>query len=146
MGNVVTEGTFVSYPNSGVITLNTHGRYKLSIISYDKAGNYTFDSKVVYIDAIVTENIKLLSSIKGLGKKTAERIVLELKDKVDQIDLFNFATKTDIPNGNINEAVEVLVSMGLTKFDANKLVRSVVSSNDTTEDIISKALRNMGNL
>lgn len=97
-------------------------------------------------NAILSSDTTMLSKIKGLGKKTAERIVLELKDKVDQIDLFNFATKTDIPNGNINEAVEVLVGMGLTKFDANKLVRSVVSSNDTTEDIISKALRNMGNL
>ena len=36
--------------------------------------------------------------------------------------------------------------MGLTKYDATKLVRMVVSSGDTIEDIISKALKNMGSL
>lgn len=97
-------------------------------------------------NAIVSGDSTMLSKIKGLGKKTAERIVLELKDKVDQIDLFNFTTKGEIPNGNIDESVEVLVGMGLTKYDATKLVRMVVSSGDTTEDIISKALKNMGNL
>ncbi len=97
-------------------------------------------------NAIVTGDSTMLSKVKGLGKKTAERIVLELKDKVEQIDLFNYASKGDAPNGNINEAVDVLVNMGLSKYDATKLVRMVVTSSDTTEDIISKALKNMGNL
>ena len=97
-------------------------------------------------NAILSGDSTLLSKIKGLGKKTAERIILELRDKVDQIDLFNFTNKADVANGNINEAVDVLVGMGLTKYDATKLVRSVVQASDTTEDIISKALRNMGNL
>ena len=95
---------------------------------------------------IATNDVKGLSSVKGLGKKTAERIILELRDKVDQVDLFNFSAKADVANGNVNEAVDVLVGMGLTKYDATKLVRSVVQASDTTEDIISKALRNMGNL
>ena len=97
-------------------------------------------------NAILSGDSTMLSKIKGLGKKTAERIVLELKDKVDQIDLFNYTTKTDVSNSNVNEAVDVLVNMGLTKYDATKLVRMVVSSGDTIEDIISKALKNMGSL
>lgn len=97
-------------------------------------------------NAILSGDSTLLSKIKGLGKKTAERIILELRDKVDQIDLFNFTNKADVGNCNINEAVDVLVGMGLTKYDATKLVRSVVQASDTTEDIISKALKNMGNL
>mgnify|MGYP001852088164 FL=1 len=97
-------------------------------------------------NAIFSGDSTMLSKIKGLGKKTADRIVLELKDKVDQIDLFNYSTATNIPNGNINEAVDVLVNMGLSKYDATKLVRLVVSQGDSTEDIISKALKNMSSL
>lgn len=97
-------------------------------------------------NAIFSGDSTMLSKIKGLGKKTADRIVLELKDKVDQIDLFNYSTATNIPNSNINEAVDVLVNMGLSKYDATKLVRLVVSQGDSTEDIISKALKNMSSL
>lgn len=97
-------------------------------------------------NAIFSGDSTMLSKIKGLGKKTADRIVLELKDKVTQVDLFNYTTVKDIPNTNINEAVDVLINMGLNKYDATKLVRMVVSSGDTTEDIISKALKNMGNI
>lgn len=95
--------------------------------------------------AISQGDTTLLSKVKGLGKKTAERIILELRGKVEEGDfvLNNFQNSA---NSNFDEAVEVLVNMGLNKYDATKLVKMVISISDTTEEIIAKALKNMGNL
>ena len=97
------------------------------------------------IDAIVTENIKLLSSVKGLGKKTAERLVVELKNSFDDIQLSmlkpsNIAT---VSNSAVDEAIDTLVAMGLTRYDATQVVKKVATSQDTTEDIIKKSLKNL---
>lgn len=97
------------------------------------------------VDAIVTENIKLLSTIKGLGKKTAERLVLELKNSFDDLQLNLFAPKsaTVITTNATNEAIDTLVAMGLTRYDATQVVKNVATQDDTTEDIIKKSLKNL---
>lgn len=98
------------------------------------------------VEAIISENIKLLSSIKGLGKKTAERIILELKNSLDdlQITMFKPIQNSSITNSSsCNEAIETLVAMGLTRNEATQLVKDVSEPNDKTEDIIRKSLKNM---
>ena len=96
------------------------------------------------IDAIVTENIKLLSSIKGLGKKTAERLVVELKNSFDdlQLSMLNSSNKAVI-SSCVEEAIDTLVAMGLTRFDATQIVKSVALENDTAEEIVKKSLKNL---
>lgn len=96
------------------------------------------------VDAIVTENIRLLSSIKGLGKKTAERLVVELKNSFDDLQL-SILKPTKVSNNSsaIEEAIDTLVAMGLTRFDATNAVKNNVESNDKAEDIIKKCLKNM---
>ena len=96
------------------------------------------------IDAIVTENIRLLSSIKGLGKKTAERLVVDLKNSFDdlQISMLN-PKKSAIVSNAIEEAIDTLVAMGLTRFDATSIVKNVATQDDTAEDIIKKSLKNL---
>ncbi|MBQ9791231.1 MAG: Holliday junction branch migration protein RuvA [Clostridia bacterium] len=95
------------------------------------------------VSAISTGNTKMLSAVKGLGKKTAERIVLELSNAFDTLPLlepdFGFTPKTQC----IDEAVDVLVSMGLVRFEATRVVKDVATPSDTTEDIIKKALKYM---
>ena len=97
------------------------------------------------ITCIISEDIKSIGSIKGIGKKTAERIVLELKNEFQNVEMSNLfnAQVTNLTNINLDEATLLLVNMGLSKFDALKLVKEVASPNDTTEDIIKKALKNM---
>ena len=98
------------------------------------------------ISCIISEDIKSIGSIKGIGKKTAERIVLELKNNFQDLEinsLFSNTQTTFKANENLDEATMLLVNMGLTKFDALKLVKDVASPNDSTEDIIKKALKNM---
>ena len=97
------------------------------------------------IDAIVTENIKLLSSVKGLGKKTAERLVVDLKNSLDDLQMTMFKPSANIPitSSAIEEAIDTLVAMGLTRLDATQIVKSVADPNDKAEDIIKKSLKNM---
>ena len=96
------------------------------------------------INTIVTENIKLLSSIKGLGKKTAERLIVELKNSFDdlQISMLGGGNAT-ITSSAIEEAIDTLVAMGLNRFEATQVVKNVATADDNAEDIIKKSLKNM---
>ncbi len=96
------------------------------------------------IGAIVSEDVKLLSSIKGLGKKTAERLVVELKNSFDDLQLSMLNPRnTAVISSAVEEAIDTLVAMGLTRFDATSIVKSVATQNDTAEDIIKKSLKNL---
>ena len=99
------------------------------------------------VSCIVSGDVKTLSQAKGVGKKTAERIVLELKGKIGDLSssvmVQDFAVLSGASTTACDEATELLVSMGLSKFDALKLVRKVAVESDTTETIIQKALKNM---
>lgn len=97
------------------------------------------------IIAIKTGNIKILSSIKGLGKKTAERIILELKDKVDIVGYENVEHDNINKENLIDEAIEALIVLGINKNDAYKMVRNNIQGCDTTEDIIRKVFQNLNN-
>jgi len=99
------------------------------------------------VNCIITGDVKTISQAKGIGKKTAERIVLELKGKMG--DLSGSLSSIEFENNNISttacdEACELLVNMGLSRFDALKLVKRVATETDTTETLIAKALKNLG--
>ena len=87
---------------------------------------------------------KRLSAIKGLGKKTAERIVLELKDKVSVVGAACEEPSQVINESIIDEATEALVALGINKNEAYRLARENSSNCETTEDIIRKAFQNLG--
>ncbi len=97
--------------------------------------------------AITGGDVAFLSKIKGIGKKTAERIVIDLKDKLDSFGtLFNY---NDVKNVSLNEtsvseAVEVLVSLGINKTEAGKIVKLCYQDGDTAESLVTKALQNLG--
>lgn len=96
------------------------------------------------INAIVLGDLAVLGSIKGIGKKTAERIVVELKSSLGELSqstaLNNISPLVETEAST--EAIDALVHMGLTKLEAMKIVAAVAKENDTTEMIIEKALRN----
>lgn len=94
------------------------------------------------LNAIIAEDLALLQRVKGLGKKTAERIVLELKDKVsspDAIEIFK-----DFNTSALNEAIEVLTSLGISKNQALLTARQYANESETAEEIVQKVLQNMG--
>lgn len=95
--------------------------------------------------AVANNDVKSLSSIKGVGKKTAERIILELKEKVGNIEgdlLVN--TQINISSSKeINDAIEALVALGISKNDAIKAVQKASETAKDTNAIITLALRSM---
>lgn len=97
--------------------------------------------------AIVSEDSNLLSKIKGLGKKTAERICLELKDKISTTS-FNIQDSELIDNNYnenaLNDAVDTLINLGVNKNEAYRLARSKATADTTAEEIILKVLRELG--
>ena len=99
------------------------------------------------VNAICSEDTNLIAKIKGIGKKTAERIVLELKDKLNPynyvLPIFEAQNQTD--PSQIDDAVLVLTSLGISKQKASLLARKVASGGDTAEEIVAKALKNKDN-
>jgi Holliday junction DNA helicase RuvA len=93
--------------------------------------------------AIASSNVKLLESIKGIGKKTAERIALELRDKMGGIST---AGSSLIPLHNTaeQEALEALVALGISKTVAEQAIRKTQQSSTDPlpiEAIIKQALK-----
>ena len=94
--------------------------------------------------AIKKEDIKLLSSIKGLGKKTAERLALELKDKIDIVGFSAEPLETiEADEGMVEEAADALIALGINKNEAYRLAKLNSRDSKTTEDIIRKAFQNL---
>ncbi len=104
------------------------------------SGMNTYD----LVMAMLSEDSTAIAKIKGVGKKTSERIILELKDKLMGLDDVTPAKKIDVaPTKAFDEAVITMMNLGLSKMDATNLVKSVAQENDTVEEIITKALKGM---
>lgn len=98
--------------------------------------------------AIVSGDSNSLSKIKGLGKKSAERICLELKDKITNVSL-NIPTPLEeslpINENVLNDAVQTLINLGVNKNEAYRLARSKMTRDDiTAEEIILQVLKEYG--
>ncbi len=95
--------------------------------------------------AIATSDVKRLSSVKGLGKKTAERIILELREKVSQIAKSEGVTVAGVVRSVGDEdAVVALMTLGFTRAESEKAIARAKSRGATEiEDIIRIALQGM---
>ena len=97
-------------------------------------------------NAILAEDINKIKSIKGIGLKSAQRLILELKDKVvkgagtDNTSLFQTGS-----SGVAEEAVTALVMLGFTKANVNKAVSAVLKESPaaTLEEIIKLSLKRL---
>lgn len=94
--------------------------------------------------AISTGNAKRIAAIKGVGKKTAEKICVELKDKVNAIEALAGAKGGKPAKPFVKDAVLALSALGFSDEMANKMVAKVMADNpdaDDTEKIIRIALK-----
>ena len=93
---------------------------------------------------IAKQDLGVLSKVKGVGKKTAERILVDLKDKIDILPM-ELLNKEDIKpqSAEVDDAIQVLISLGLSKQEATKLANSSFEKGDSAEDIIAKSLSRM---
>ena len=93
------------------------------------------------IKSILQGDLRSLSAIKGLGKKTAERLCLELKDKLSPVGVLSENEKTfDYDEDAVALATDTLISLGVNKNEAYNLAKSNAGPNATVEEIISKSL------
>jgi Holliday junction DNA helicase RuvA len=98
--------------------------------------------------AVVNSDTAALAKISGLGKKTAERIVLELKDKIGVAAAWEAASATHAPTPEqeqANEAVLALIALGYKQIDAHKNVRDLQQAGETksAEELVKLALKRM---
>jgi len=91
---------------------------------------------------VQTGDIAALTRIPGIGKKTAERIVVELRDRVDGIALaLPSASGAAVPKDPLAEASVALQQLGYKPAEVSRLVREAAESGDTAESIIRKAMK-----
>ncbi len=93
--------------------------------------------------ALIESDVKRVSSISGIGKKTAERVIVELRDKFSSGDALEAMDGVDEPSGNhrLRDAVLALVSLGYKQDDARKMIKKLdLNSEPTVEEMVRKAL------
>lgn len=98
------------------------------------------------ITAIITSDIKALSSGQGIGKKIAQRIALELKDRVDILNAINIEPQVinDIEeDGTTKETLEALIALGFTRQEIVKAINSIEDKNISVDKMISLCLKKL---
>lgn len=92
--------------------------------------------------AIAGNDTTYLSKIPGIGKKTAERIIVDLKSKIDFIPLQR-DHNTVLPSNDDNEAVDALINLGYQKYEILRVLKKLPSDITITEEVITYFLRNV---
>jgi len=90
--------------------------------------------------AIARGDINYLTKVSGIGKKTAERIVVELKSKMSKLGIDNL----ELDNGQLGEVMDALVSLGYSKDEAREVVKNLDSEGKNSEELIRQALMILG--
>ncbi len=94
--------------------------------------------------AIMESNVNLLKSVKGIGLKTAQRVIVDLKDKVGKLsqtgEIFTFENNT-----KREEALSALVMLGFARSAVSKVLEKIIrdEKNLTVEDLIKRALKSL---
>ena len=98
--------------------------------------------------AVITNNVNALKKLPGIGPKTAQRIILELKDKMktqeaieDEESPLEVAISLD---NKANDAIEALCVLGYARRDIENVITKIDTSNLTVEDIIKQGLKYLG--
>ncbi|MCU7693514.1 Holliday junction branch migration protein RuvA [Haoranjiania flava] len=101
------------------------------------------------VKAIVQQNVKQLETIKGIGKKTAERLIVELKDKLAKQHNENVAGVSDVASVSFSnvgaDAVTALIALGINRLMAENAVKKAEETlnNPRVEELIKTALKNI---
>jgi len=97
--------------------------------------------------AIITEDVSAFKRVKGIGPKTAKRVILDLKDKMLK-DSGDIAVMVPAINNTMrSEALSALLALGYSRIQAQKALNGVIKSGveiNSPEDLVKYALKNMG--
>lgn len=99
--------------------------------------------------AIISEDVKTLSKAPGVGRKTAQRVILELKDRFKTEDALSMGeevrgiAETAVGGDAKFEAIDAMTALGYSRSEAAKAVNAVAAEGMSTEDILKAALKKM---
>ena len=90
--------------------------------------------------AIQTDDVKTIQGVKGIGIKTAQRVIIDLKDKMLKI---TFSSENVFAQNNTNrfDALTALVSLGFDKKTVEKAIDKISTGEETVEQLIKQALK-----
>ncbi|HJL79534.1 MAG: Holliday junction branch migration protein RuvA [Gammaproteobacteria bacterium] len=96
-----------------------------------------------FIQSVVNEDIDALVHLPGIGKKTAERLIVEMKDKISEIsdDESNLSQANE--NSAVGEAINALVNLGYKTKDAKSILDKIESEDLSVEELIRQALKSL---
>lgn len=165
---LVTTSTYEVLPSAGS-TIKMHTHYHVREESDTLFGFATLDERAVFrilisvsgvgpklalaaLSAmnpnelrshVVARNLSVLTKIPGVGKKTAERMVVELKDKLEPVELTTSPDDRTSSHPVRSDAVSALQALGLSRSNAEKKVDKVLgkTADATVEEVIRNALR-----
>ena len=161
MGNEVKLHTYLNVREDamqlfGFLTRDDVEIFKLliGVSGIGPKGGLSILSKLTADDlrfAIMSGDSKAISAAPGIGKKTAEKVIIELKDKLDIEQILNpsdsetkSAIKMDSSANEVqSEAVQALVALGYGSTESLKAVNKVNSENMTVEEVLKQALKNL---
>ena len=95
-------------------------------------------------EAIAHENVSKIQTVKGIGLKTAQRVIVDLRDKI--LKSYEISEEMQTPNNTIrNEALSALEVLGFNKKKVEKTIQVILQEEPETslEDLIKKALKNL---
>lgn len=99
-----------------------------------------------FLNCIMQEDITQLSNVPGIGKKTAQRLVVEMKDRLEKESTDMGITPSSAATGKpdpAQDAIGALVSLGYKPFDAARVVRAIATDDLSSEEMIRQALRSL---
>lgn len=161
MGNEVKLYTYLNVREDamqlfGFLTRDDLEIFKLliGVSGIGPKGGLSILSKLTADDlrfAIMSGDSKAISAAPGIGKKTAEKVIIELKDKLDIEQILNpsdsetkSAIKMDSSANEVqSEAVQALIALGYGSTESLKAVNKVNSENMTVEEVLKQALKNL---
>ena len=96
-------------------------------------------------EVIANEDVTRLTRVPGIGKKTAERLIVELKDKIKAVSMISSGDLLDMgPVHNpVNDAVLALTTLGYKTSDAEKMIKKVAKPNMAVDELIKIALQSL---
>jgi len=96
------------------------------------------------IQAVQMSDVGLISTIPGIGKKSAERLIIELKDKVGSIGSHDVLSPGNISGSDIvREAESALVTLGYKQFEVRKVISKLLKEHDykSSEEVVKAAIK-----
>ncbi len=156
IGDVVKVYTYyrVREDDVSIFGFNTNEQLRMFelLLSVSGVGAKTALSMVAVTEpsefaiAVISEDVSYLTKIPGIGAKSAQRIILELKDKMKKentvIEAKNI--KVQIDNNKVEEAIAALQVLGYNKKEIEKVFATIDKTMMTTEELIKKGLNALG--